>query len=50
MLVSEKDRLKSKECLGLDDTFVSGYTVRIKKGDKESDDSITDTNAKKKGR
>lgn len=50
LLVSEKDRLKSKECLGLDDTFVSGYTVRIKKGDKESDDSITDTNAKKKGR
>ena len=50
LLVSEKDRLKSKESLGLDDTYVSGYTVRIKKGDKESDASITDTNSKKKGR
>lgn len=50
LLVCEKDRLKSKEHLGLEDTVVSGYTVRIKTDDKESDDSKIQTNTKKKGR
>lgn len=45
LLVCEKDRLKSKAKLGLEDTLVSGYTVRVK-----ADDSKIQTNIKKKGR
>lgn len=50
LLISEKDRLKSKDHLGLEDTLVSGYTIRIKRDNEKLDDFKECRKAKKKGR